>query len=151
MKAPQYLLRNLLQSPTPKSVALVVSMVVLFGTSLRPAHAQVSGQRGGSQAAQASQAATGQTPQSTLPGIGTDSDDPARDRTIHMEQQLEKSRNTDRQKKLIEDTEKLLALANELKSDVDKTTKDTLSLDVIRKADEIEKLAHSVKDRMKGS
>jgi len=36
-----------------------------------------------------------------------------------------------------------------LKAEVDKTTKDTLSLNVIRKADEIEKLAHSVKEKMK--
>jgi hypothetical protein len=45
----------------------------------------------------------------------------------------------------------LLALATELKVDMDKTNKDMLSLDVIRKADEIEKLAHSVKEKMKGS
>jgi hypothetical protein len=32
---------------------------------------------------------------------------------------------------------------------VDKTSKDTLSLDVIRRADEIERLAHIVKEKMK--
>ena len=48
------------------------------------------------------------------------------------------------------DTDKLLALATDLKEQVDKSTKDTLSVDVIKKADEIEKLAHSVKERMKG-
>jgi nitric oxide reductase activation protein len=78
-------------------------------------------------------------------------DDAARNGTIHIEQDVEKARNIERQKKLIADTEKLLSLANELKVDVDKSNKDTLSLDVIRKADEIEKLAHSVKDRMKGT
>ena len=40
-------------------------------------------------------------------------------------------------------------MATDLKAEVDKTTKDTLSLSVIRKADEIEKLAHSVKEKMK--
>ena len=40
-----------------------------------------------------------------------------------------------------------MALA--LKAEVDKTTKDTLSLNVIKKADEIEKLAKSVKEKMK--
>lgn len=60
-----------------------------------------------------------------------------------------KLRNLDRQKQLVADTQKLLSLANELKADVDKSTKDTLSLDVVRKADEIEKLAHTVKERMK--
>ncbi len=48
------------------------------------------------------------------------------------------------------DTEKLLSLATELKEQVDKTDKNILSVDVIKKADEIEKLAKSVKDRMKG-
>jgi nitric oxide reductase activation protein len=60
-------------------------------------------------------------------------------------------RNNERQKQLVSDTDKLVALANELKADVEKSNKDTLSLDVVRKADEIEKLAHSVKEKMKGS
>ena len=69
----------------------------------------------------------------------------------HTQEDLDKLRNAERQKKLLADTERLLALANELKADMDKTSKDTLSLDVIRKADEIEKLAHSVKEKMKGT
>ena len=56
----------------------------------------------------------------------------------------------DRQKKIAADTAKLLELATELKSDVDKTTKEQMSLDVIRKADAIEKLAHDLKLRMRG-
>lgn len=56
----------------------------------------------------------------------------------------------DRQRKIVDDTARLLRLANELKDDVEKSSKDTMSLDVIRKADEIEKLAHDVKNRMKG-
>jgi len=43
---------------------------------------------------------------------------------------------------------RLLKLATDLKAEVDKTTKDTLSLNVIRKADEIERLAHNVKGKM---
>lgn len=58
--------------------------------------------------------------------------------------------STDRQKRIVEDSEKLLALANELKQEVDKTTKDQMSVEVIKKADEIEKLAHDLKTRMKG-
>lgn len=50
-----------------------------------------------------------------------------------------------------DDSAKLLTLAMALKAEVDKTNKDTLSLDVIRKADEIEKLAHNVRDKMKVS
>jgi len=57
--------------------------------------------------------------------------------------------NTERKKQIVDDSAKLLKLATELKSEVDKTTKDTLSLGVIHKADEIEKLAHSVKEKMK--
>ena len=60
-----------------------------------------------------------------------------------------KLRNLDRQKRLVADTNKLLELAQELKVDVDKSNKDTLSLSVVKKADEIEKLAKSVKERMK--
>jgi len=76
--------------------------------------------------------------------------EPQDERTIGMEEEQAKLRNADRQKKLVEDTAKLLALAQELKVAVDKSDKNTLSLDVVRKADEIEKLAHSVKERMKG-
>lgn len=61
-----------------------------------------------------------------------------------------KARDTDRQKQLVADTNKLLQLATELKTEVDKTNRNVLSVDVIKKADEIEKLAKSVKDRMKG-
>jgi len=68
----------------------------------------------------------------------------------HREEKQAELRNTDRQKRLVADTDKLLALATDLKAQVDKSTKDTLSVDVIKKADEIEKLAHSVKERMKG-
>jgi hypothetical protein len=68
-----------------------------------------------------------------------------------MEHDQAKLRNLDRQKQIVADTQKLVTLANELQADVQKSDKDTLSLDVIRKADEIEKLAKSVRDRMKGS
>jgi hypothetical protein len=83
------------------------------------------------------------------PGLGTNPADPD-PMDSHRADQQEKLRNNDRQKRLVADTEKLLALATDLKAQVDKSTKDTLSVDVIKKADEIEKLAHSVKERMKG-
>lgn len=57
--------------------------------------------------------------------------------------------NAARRKELAADSAELLKLATELKAEVDKTTKDTLSLTVIRKAGEIEKLAHDVKEKMK--
>ncbi len=57
--------------------------------------------------------------------------------------------NAERKRQLNDDSTKLLTLAISLKAEVDKTNKDTLSLNVIRKADEIEKLAHDVKEKMK--
>jgi hypothetical protein len=55
----------------------------------------------------------------------------------------------ERRKQISEDSANLLKLATELKTEVDKTSKDTLSLTVIRKAGAIEKLAHDVKENMK--
>jgi hypothetical protein len=56
-----------------------------------------------------------------------------------------------KQKQLTDDTAKLQLLANELKTEMDKSSKDTLSLGVIKKAEEVEKLAHKVEDEMKAS
>ena len=57
--------------------------------------------------------------------------------------------NAERKKQIGDESAKLLKLAKDLKSEVDKTSKDTLSLGVIRKADEIEKLADDIKEKMK--
>jgi hypothetical protein len=68
-----------------------------------------------------------------------------------MERDREKALNKQRQTSLQKDTDRLLQLATELKEYVDKSNEHTLSLDVIKKADEIEKLARSVKGKMKGN
>ena len=81
------------------------------------------------------------------PGMGTEEPEPLSGSNA---QKLEHMRQEDRRKHLVSDTEKLLQLSTELKSEVDKASKDELSLDVVRKAAEIEKLAHDVKERMKG-
>jgi len=70
---------------------------------------------------------------------------------LRMEREMAKKANQERQADLKRDTEKLLTLAKELKESVDKTNEGMLSVDVVKKAEEIEKLAHSVKDKMKGS
>ncbi len=57
--------------------------------------------------------------------------------------------NTERKKLIGEESALLLKLATELKAEVDKTNKDTLSIAVIRKADAIEKLARDVQAKMK--
>ena len=73
----------------------------------------------------------------------------------NQQQQLERMQITnsfnERQVALRRDTEKLLNLATELKQNVDKTSPSILSMDVIKKAQEIEKLAKSVKDKMKNA
>jgi hypothetical protein len=52
-----------------------------------------------------------------------------------------------RQKQIAEETANLLKLANDLKAEVDKTTPDTMSVSVIRHAEEIEKLAHKMRSK----
>ena len=64
--------------------------------------------------------------------------------------EMAKKAAKDRVIALKNDTDKLLRLSVELKSYVDKSDENVLSLDVIKKAEEIEKLARSVKDKMKG-
>lgn len=74
---------------------------------------------------------------------------PANDRT--PEQRRQDAALQERKNQLAVDTAKLLQLANELKAEMDKSSKDTLSLGVIKKADEVEKLARKVRAEMKAS
>ncbi|MBZ5568531.1 MAG: hypothetical protein LAN64_11840 [Acidobacteriia bacterium] len=66
-----------------------------------------------------------------------------------MERDRDKRLNKERQAAIQRDTDKLLSLATELKQYVDKTNENVLSLEVMKKAEEIEKLAHQVKEKMK--
>jgi len=66
-----------------------------------------------------------------------------------IEREAAKQRNLQREQEIKRDTEQLLELATELKQYVDKTNENIISLDVIKKADQIEKLAKSVKEKMK--
>lgn len=59
------------------------------------------------------------------------------------------TRNADPKNWVAADSAQLLKLATELKSEVDKTNTGTLSIPVVRKAGEIEKLARSVKQKVK--
>lgn len=63
---------------------------------------------------------------------------------------MEKKVNLQRQQEIRRDSEKLLELAAELKQYVDKTNENIISLDVIKKAEQIEKLAKTVREKMKG-
>lgn len=67
----------------------------------------------------------------------------------HMLHEMAKERNLIRQKEIIDDTNQLLDLAKQLQNAVNKSSKDQLSLNVVNTASEIEKLAKSVKEKMR--
>ncbi len=82
----------------------------------------------------------------------TEPQEPPKDRArVEMEKDMAKKANQQRQAELKRDTDKLLKLATELKNYVDKSNENLLSLEVVNKADEIEKLAHSVREKMRGN
>lgn len=56
-----------------------------------------------------------------------------------------------RQAEIRKDTEKLFVLSGELKQYMDSTNSNVLSVEMIKKVETIEKLAHSVKQKMKES
>jgi hypothetical protein len=72
---------------------------------------------------------------------------------LQQQQQTKKASfdaaNVERRKQIADDSAKILELATELKKEVDKTDKDTLSINVIKKAEMIEKLAKGVREKMK--
>lgn len=76
-------------------------------------------------------------------------DDPNDPMVRQRQEKQALARNTQRQEQLVRDTDRLLALAKDLKEQVDRSNKNTLSIDVVKRAAEIEKLARSVKDRMR--
>ena len=88
-----------------------------------------------------------QTTPSEQQSVGPEDADESRARIMH---DMEKKAAKERVAALKNDTDKLLKLSTELKEYVDKSDENVLSLNVIRKAEEIEKLAKSVKDKMKG-
>ncbi len=67
-----------------------------------------------------------------------------------LQERMAERRNSDRQKALMADTDKLLQLAEELRDEVAKSNKDELSIGVVKKSEQIEKLAKSVKEKMRG-
>jgi nitric oxide reductase activation protein len=71
--------------------------------------------------------------------------------TREMRERMAREANAKRQQDIRDDTEKLFQLATELKAAVDKSNEHVLSLDVVRKAEEVEKLAKKVREKMKDS
>jgi hypothetical protein len=63
--------------------------------------------------------------------------------------QMDQMRMAERQKRVAADTAKLVQLSNELKAQVDQAPKGQISLDMVRKSAEIEKLAHDLNGWLK--
>ncbi len=84
-----------------------------------------------------------------VPRLGTIPDAGEDEEHAKIEKDMAKKLNHERQVQLQRDTDNLLKLATELKKYVDKSNENTLSLDVVKKAEEIERLARSVKEKMR--
>jgi hypothetical protein len=66
-----------------------------------------------------------------------------------MSAQMALRRNAQRQQQIVADTARLLQLAQKLNDEVSKSSKDELSVSVVKEADEIEKLAKAIKGKMR--
>lgn len=96
-------------------------------------------------------AASQQGVQTGIPQPPLGPSEPVDEARRRWEHEHEKKANEERFQKIKDDTEKLVTLSNELKESVAKANEHTLSLSVIKKAEEIERLAKSVKDKMKAN
>ena len=84
-----------------------------------------------------------------VPGVNPNTT-PESDPALHrMTEQMSLKRNAERQQKIMADTALLLQLAQKLNADVSRSDKNTLSIPVVKEADQIEKLAKSIKERMR--
>ena len=94
--------------------------------------------------------ASSSSPIAMTPGIDLPQTSTTRPLT-QIERQAMIQMEHDRQLALKRDTDKLLEMATDLKQSVDRTDSGILSVDVIKRAQEIEKLAKSVREKMKGN
>jgi hypothetical protein len=89
-------------------------------------------------------------PQPIGQGVNGDNDDESNLARMGTEKQL-RALNAERQKSLVADTNKLLRLVSQLNAEVASEHPAALTPEQLRKIAEIEKLAHSVKDKMSTS
>jgi hypothetical protein len=82
-------------------------------------------------------------------GFGNNNTNPHDSEQTRMMREMSRDRNELRQKAIVAESTQLLDLAKQLKDAVDKSSKDQLSLEVVNTATEIEKLAKSVKEKMR--
>jgi hypothetical protein len=124
--------------------AIFPGAIVLVGlgvaVGIRPFAAQV--------APSAPQMSPPQTPLGSRSGVQGDNDDNMPMMRQLNEQQAMK-RNDQRQKLIVDDTARLLTLAQQLKDEADKGSLNKSSPAFTRKVEEIEKLAKTVKDKMR--
>ncbi len=77
----------------------------------------------------------------------------ANDRDKMQQQKSDEARieaaNAERKKQICADSDKLLKMATDLKDELDRTNKDTVSIDTIHKVDAIQKLAKDMKDKLR--
>ena len=66
-----------------------------------------------------------------------------------QQEKLPESAAAGQRKQITDETAQLLQLATDLKAAVDRSNKNQMSLEVIRKADDVEKLAHDLKLKMR--
>lgn len=74
---------------------------------------------------------------------------PMPDKGSSGEAQIDQMRAAERQKRIAADTAKLVQLTNELKAQLDQTPNSQVSVDLLRKSAEIEKLAHDLNGWLK--
>jgi len=117
-------------------------MAVMVGAGLSDAYAQSSPAEKGSDSRSGA----------ISPAIAVAQPLQASDAAAQVATPGEKARQTERaaignpqQQEIADECAQLLKMATALKTEVDKSTKDTLSVTVVRKANEIEQLAHKVR------
>jgi len=125
-----------------RSVFAVLLVILFCGPA--PSAGQQSGRAKDPPVAEVSAAEP--DPQGRRNPFPREEDDPIRK---DMEKRRQKALNKERHAGLKRDTEKLLALATELKTEVDKADENMLSLEVLKKTEQIEKLAKSVREKMR--
>jgi hypothetical protein len=86
-------------------------------------------------------------PKATVPGPDTINAPVLEGDDIQRQQAI--AANSQRQVEILRDTDKMLELAGELKDYLKKAEHGVMSVDAIKKAEQIEKLAHGVKSKMK--
>lgn len=125
-----------------------LAMVVAICAAQKPVAGQVAGtaqtgmqtstQTGGTTPASAGGTAPLGAPGSPLDAMNSPFPDTGRQK-----------RNDERQRRIVSDTEKLVALTSQLKAEVASTGAGSMSPEMLKQMEEVEKLAKSVKEKMR--